>query len=231
VPLASPRLDAVLFDLHFTLVRQRPARHWADEAWALAGRDGTVAGALPAASLAELLDGLDHLWARAEAIDPTTRRDLDPVRHRAVFAQVVDALPGTDGALTDALYRTLPALWTPYPDALPVLRALAGLGVRVVVLSNVGYDVRPVLRRTGIADLVAGTVLSFEEGVAKPDPELFRRALAVAGTPADRTLMVGDNWRDDGGAAALGIRTLIVPRRLGDAYTLDGVPALVAGPA
>jgi len=224
---AARSVDAVLLDFHGTLVHQHPARRWVAAALAEAGRGGTADQLVPTPGLATLLDGLDRLWERASAIDPGNLRDLDGVRHREVFDELVGCLPGVDDALTDALYATMLDEWTPWPDTLPTLRALAGLGVRTAVLSNVGVDIRPVLRRTGIADLVDAVVLSFEHGAVKPDPELFRRALAAVGAAPDRALMVGDNWRDDGAAAALGVRTLILPARPGERHHLGTVLGLV----
>jgi HAD superfamily hydrolase (TIGR01493 family) len=222
-------VDAVLFDLHFTLVHQRPAADWLADAWRHAGRDGEAGADLPAAGRAELALGLDELWDRAAVLDPGKERDLDPVRHRQVFDGVVAPLPGMDGALLDALYATLHDVWVPYPDTLPVLRALADHGVRTAVLSNVGIDVRPVLARIGVAELVTAVVLSCDHGVVKPDPAMFELALAAVGAPATRTVMVGDNWRDDGAAAALGIRTLILPSALGRENGLRGVLGLAYG--
>ncbi|MCI4362579.1 MAG: HAD-IA family hydrolase, partial [Thermoplasmata archaeon] len=44
-------------------------------------------------------------------------------------------------------------------------------------------------------------------GVEKPDPEIFRRALDLAGAEAADAVMVGDNWDADvQGALAAGIR-------------------------
>jgi putative hydrolase of the HAD superfamily len=47
-------------------------------------------------------------------------------------------------------------------------------------------------------------VLSYEHGVQKPDPRLFTLACEALGVDARDTLMVGDDRRADGGAAALG---------------------------
>jgi beta-phosphoglucomutase-like phosphatase (HAD superfamily) len=72
-----------------------------------------------------------------------------------------------------------------------------------------------------------GVVLSYEVGVVKPDPEIFRRATNLLGLSAEQTLMVGDSWRDDAGAAAIGIRTLILPRTIGPVHGLASVLRLV----
>jgi FMN phosphatase YigB (HAD superfamily) len=75
-----------------------------------------------------------------------------------------------------------------------------------------GVDVRDVLAREGLLPLLDAVVLSCEAGAVKPEPAIFRTALEALDADPARTLMVGDNAHDDGGAAALGVRTLILPR-------------------
>jgi putative hydrolase of the HAD superfamily len=85
--------------------------------------------------------------------------------------------------------------------------------VPVAVVSNIGWDLRPVFRVHGVADDIDAFVLSYEHEVQKPDPGLFQvalDALGVAGDAARETLMVGDNPGMDGGAAALGCQVLLV---------------------
>ncbi len=61
-------------------------------------------------------------------------------------------------------------------------------------------------------------VPSCELGVMKPDPRMFEQAVRRLGVSPDRTLMVGDSPVADGGALALGIRTLLLP------YSPPGAP-------
>jgi putative hydrolase of the HAD superfamily len=97
-----------------------------------------------------------------------------------------------------------PAAWAPYPDAAEVLRTLRERGVPVGVVSNIGWDLRPVFREHGLDPYVDVYVLSYEHGIQKPDPRLFATACEALGADSHRTLMVGDDRRADGGAAALG---------------------------
>jgi putative hydrolase of the HAD superfamily len=82
--------------------------------------------------------------------------------------------------------------------------------VPVAVVSNIGWDLRPIFRAHGVADHIAEFVLSYEHEVQKPDPRIFRLALDALGTTPEDTLMVGDNAGADGGAAALGCPVLLV---------------------
>jgi FMN phosphatase YigB (HAD superfamily) len=224
---ASVPIEGVIFDLHHTLIDPGEPGPWLDLAWAQLNRAGTAAETLDAGRLESIYHVLDRVWDLAHAVDPTSRRDLDPETHERVFHTVLGDVAGDDHDLAGALYETLLDTWHPYEDTLPVLEALRERGCPVAVLSNVGIDVRPVLERTGILPLVAGLALSYEVGAVKPERAIFIRALELIGVPADRALMVGDSFRDDAAAAALDIRTLILPRTRGAAHGLGSVLRLI----
>lgn len=106
-----------------------------------------------------------------------------------------------------------------YPDVPPALRALRAAGLRLVVASNWDVSLHEVLARTGLAPLVDGAVSSAEVGSAKPDPEVFARALALAreDDPA-AAWHVGDSPREDvEGARRAGLVPVLIAR--------DGEPA------
>jgi HAD superfamily hydrolase (TIGR01509 family) len=224
---APDTIEGVLFDFHSTLVDQGNAAAWITIAWRHAGRRGDPVDGLGAAKAGELARWIERIWERAREIDPESRRDLDPASHREVYDLVVKDLPDVDEELARSLYATMLETWIPYDDTVPVLRALHARGVRTALVSNVGLDVREVLDRGELTDLLDAVVLSYEAGVVKPDVAIFAQALALIDVPPERALMVGDSWRDDGGAAQLGIRTLILPRTSGPTHGLDLVLRLV----
>ncbi len=141
---------------------------------------------------------------------------LEELRDRCagVFAA---ALPGAAAGTDTALVRAalLEGLRFRAFDEVPgVLERLRRAGARLVVVSNWDVSLHAVLRDTGLDGLVDAVLTSAEEGVAKPDPELFRRALAVAGdvAPAD-ALHAGDDLDADiAGARAAGIPAVLVDR-------------------
>ena len=100
-----------------------------------------------------------------------------------------------------------------YPDVAPALAAINAAGIPVAVVSDFHVDLREHARLAGIDGLVDHWIISFEHGVQKPDPSIYRIALDALGAPADATLMVGDRPSHDGAAALLGIDTLILPFR------------------
>jgi putative hydrolase of the HAD superfamily len=100
-----------------------------------------------------------------------------------------------------------------YPDAAPALGELADLGVRRVCVSNWDYALGEVLERCGLAAGFDAVVTSASVGARKPEPEIFRVALEVAGCEPDEAVMVGDTPEEDiAGARAIGIPALLIDR-------------------
>jgi FMN phosphatase YigB (HAD superfamily) len=209
-------IEGVIFDFHSTLVDGGDLDAWIDSALGRLGRPDTDLRP-------RLRDHLDQIWQHAHTIDPKSERDLSSDRHRDVFCRAVALCPGADDELIAALYATMTGQWVVFDDTAPVLRELKSRGLRTLVLSNIGIDIRGCLAGNGLTGLVDEVLLSYEAGVVKPDPAIFALALGRLGTTAGRTLMVGDSARDDAGGAALGIRTLILPRTRGPVHGLAAV--------
>ncbi|MFF9038717.1 HAD family hydrolase [Streptomyces sp. NPDC014892] len=204
-------VKGVLFDFSGTLFRVESTESWLravltassltlPEAELVRAAEALErAGALPGGAVpAETPTGdLAALWAL---------RDRSAEEHRAAFTGLSRRVTLPDPTLHDALYdrHMTPAAWSPYPDAVDVLVGLRARGVAVGVVSNIGWDLRPVFRAHGLDPYVDVYVLSYEHGVQKPDPRLFAIACEALGVDARDTLMVGDDRRADAGAATLG---------------------------
>jgi HAD superfamily hydrolase (TIGR01509 family) len=216
------KIESVIFDFHSTLVDGGDPGDWIAAALGRLERPP-----LPAALHEQLRTYLDELWQHAHLVDPKSERDLSPALHRDVFTRTMALCPAADAELTAALYDTMTGQWRAFEDAEPVLRTLREKGVRIAVLSNVGIDIRACLAQNGLDGFVDQVVLSYEAGVVKPDPAIFALVLDRLGATGEHTLMVGDSPRDDVGGAALGIRTLILPRTRGPVHGLDAVARLI----
>jgi HAD superfamily hydrolase (TIGR01509 family) len=199
----------ILFDYSGTLFRLENESSWLDGVsedpeFDLAGK-------------AELMRRLTAPVMRPEDLPPALRelwdrRDLDPSAHREVYQTMIRESGGRVPGLAERLYERLidPVNWNPYPDTLPTLQALAEAGIAVAVVSNIAWDIRKSLARHGAADLVDEVVMSYQEGVIKPDPEIFRIACERIGVEPEHALMIGDSEEADGGAAAIGCQVAIV---------------------
>jgi HAD superfamily hydrolase (TIGR01549 family) len=158
------------------------------------------------------------------------QRDLSPEAHRSAYVALMSSVPAPEG-LVAAVYARIRSKdgWIAYSDTQETIHALTERGVPVGLVSNVGFDLRPILTAHGLDQLARHATLSCEHRVAKPSPELFRRALASLDAQPEDTLMVGDHQLADGGAAALGIHTLILPMSpAGTRHGLDRVLELVS---
>jgi len=198
-------IDAVIFDWGGTLTPWHPVDHL--QAWRsyadVVHPDDPAAAAELAATL-----------VTAEAARWNVARD----DHRAFrTSQVLEdvGLPWHDAAA--AAYREF---WTPHthtdPEAGPLFAALRLRGLKLGVLSSTPWPEEwhhDILRRDGVFDVLHGSVWSSTLEWTKPHAEAFGAAMRAVGVDEPRRCVyVGDRPYDDvHGAAAIGMRTILVP--------------------
>ena len=204
----GPRVRAVLFDLGGTLVDERDFTGWAELARSV------YVDVLP--------EQLAEAFAEVEAERELDGPDPDPAAGhvdfwRRVLARATGASVPRETASRFAANRA--ACRDPpvalYSDVRRCLDQLARGHRRLGVVSNSTSEaaVRRVLDRVGILEYFERVVSSGTEGVAKPDPEIFRRALARLGIGASEALFVGNLPRTDALAArAAGLHSVWLHR-------------------
>jgi HAD superfamily hydrolase (TIGR01493 family) len=196
---------AVIFDWRGTLVSQLDSRGWA--------RESLQRALLPADD-----EAITDLWRRINAAAGEPNRLKDPTgntsyeRHRETFYSVFTAA-GLPDALSDALWDvdSDPSYNIFADDAAETIAALRAHEVKIGVLSNIHFDIRPEFKEAELLDSVDEFILSGEEGIQKPNPAIFQLALDRLGVSPEEALMVGDNPARDGVANAVGITTILVP--------------------
>lgn len=83
--------------------------------------------------------------------------------------------------------------WRKVPDELPAaLERARAAGLKLAIVSNSEGRLRYVLERVGLESHFELVIDSHLEGVQKPDPEIFRRALVRLGVHAERSVYAGD---------------------------------------
>ncbi|HKD99146.1 MAG TPA: HAD-IA family hydrolase, partial [Micromonosporaceae bacterium] len=199
-------MEAVLFDFQGTLAQVEAPVTWVRAA---AAECGTVLDAAQATILADRLLTAGWVGEPPRRVPPHlievwAERDLYPYAHRAAFTGLAATVETSIEGLAEALYERLlnPRGWVAYADTVDTLKALKQAGVRVGVVSNVGFDIRPVLASFGLESLIDTYTLSFEFGRCKPDPAIFTYACASLDADPRHTLMVGDTPAD---AAAISV--------------------------
>ena len=105
-----------------------------------------------------------------------------------------------------------PGVWELYPEVSGVLQELTPQ-FQLAVISNFDGRLRFILQNLGISKFFAHVFISSELGADKPDPEIFRRALATVHLKADEVLHVGDDpERDWNAAVAAGLSVFRLDR-------------------
>jgi putative hydrolase of the HAD superfamily len=234
-------LRAVLFDLDGTLMDHETAR--------TAGLHMHLGSWLPGLEADELAR-LEMEWQRLEALhyDEYTRGECTFVEQRRRRVQGMHAAlerEPVDELAADAWFgsylRHYRATWRAFDDVLPALTALATTHPSValgVVTNGEGDPQQAKLAAIGVGERFQVVVASGEEGVAKPDAEIFARACERLGVEQEQTAHVGDRLDLDAEAAtAAGLHGVWLDR-LGTApspahvmriATLRELPGLLRG--
>ena len=202
--------EAVLFDAGDTLIR-------------LSGSGETL---LHRAADRMGIDPLDpgevaDVWKRvldrsSTAEEMAKGRDLSTEKHREVWVALYTAAgceqlaPG----LSEQLYALTVAAesWEAFEDTVPTLRTLRERGVRIGIVSDTGFDLRPAMDRLGITPYLDTVVMSYQHGMCKPALPVFLAASEQLDVDPARTLFVGDNPLTDSGAIAAGMHVFLLPR-------------------
>jgi 2-haloacid dehalogenase len=221
--------EVLAFDLYGTLV----------DPIAISGELGRVLGESGGAEVAGLWRGkqLEYSFrltamGRYEDFRWVTARALD-----FALASVGARLPDGQAQRLIELYDHL----RPFPDAVPALRALSGLGYELAVVSNgTPAMIGNCLANSGLGEFLGERISVDEVRVFKPSPLVYRHAAGRLSRPAAQVRLVTSNAFDCVGAGAAGMRTAWVNRSAAPFDTigqppdltvpaLDRLPAALAG--
>jgi len=136
------------------------------------------------------------------------RRSVEDIRSALREASVEFAprlITAAIAKLTDdvELHRLIAAgshyrkeLEAPYAGAQQIIRMLSSR-YRIAVIANQSLGTPDRLTRWGLMPLISACPSSAEIGLEKPDPEIFRLALARAGCMPEAAVMIGDRIDND----------------------------------
>ena len=134
--------------------------------------------------------------------------------------------PGTWQRLLEDYEAHFPHVCVPFPKAHQTLSTLRQRGLKLGLVTNGPItSQQPKIDGLGIAGYFGTVLISGAEGVSKPDPEIFRRAVSRLSVKAEETVMVGDNpVADIGGAKSFGMKAIWKRDEYWDApEVVDGV--------
>jgi putative hydrolase of the HAD superfamily len=218
-------IEAVLFDVDFTLVR--PGPELGPEGYRRAGERHGLA-----------LDPDRYGEARMRALEDLQLHpelEHDEEIWVAFTRRVIEGMGGSgDAAQTLALEITraweVHGNFELYEDVLPVVEELRRHRLKVGLVSNTSRDLAEFVAHHALD--VDATVASGAHGHVKPHRSIFDAVLAQLGVAPERAAMVGDSPADDiEGARALGMKAFLLDREGRHPEWEDALPNLFALPA
>jgi HAD superfamily hydrolase (TIGR01549 family) len=203
--MAAVKLQAVVFDVDFTLAK--PGPDLGPEGYRTLGRRFGLD-----------LDPTRYDAARREAIATLKRHpelDHDEEVWILFTERIIQGMGGAGDTYACAVEMT--RAWERaehfelFDDALPVLDELRGYGLKLALLSNTGRDLSTFVAHHGIE--VDAILTSRLHGKTKPHETIFRAMLDRLKVAPPAAAMVGDDPKDDvDGARAVGMHAWLVDR-------------------
>lgn len=150
---------------------------------------------------------------------------------RWVTSRALDfALASAGVSLPDEQAERIAGLYDhlrPFPDTVPALRALAGMGYELAVLSNGSPSmIGNCLGNSGLGDFFNQRISADEVRVFKPAPAVYRHAAGRLAAPVGQVRLITCNAFDSVGASAAGLRTAWVNRSAAPFDTIGRQPDL-----
>jgi len=147
--------------------------------------------------LGHIHDDVEAMRLVARSIDPAVSEERILAAVESRRRRFESSLIGIEGPILAALDR------------------LGAAGVRMALVSDAGADDVASWARSPLKARLDAVVFSYEVGVRKPDPRIYKHALQALGARADEAIFVGDGGSDEHrGARAVGLPTVLVTRYL-----------------
>lgn len=136
----------------------------------------------------------DAILLNAEIFDHPDWISIDRgVPETAPAASIYGRLPQRLHPAAQELLRRWDEWLVPNQEINDLALELDGLGIRIYILSNTSPHFYHFRERIPAWPVVKGCILSFEEKVLKPDPEIYRRLMIRFGLAPDECFFVDDS--------------------------------------
>jgi FMN phosphatase YigB (HAD superfamily) len=196
------RIAAVFFDLGGTLVDERDFGRWSDAAARL--------------RLGASIDEISQAFFEVEQLaDRDPRMGAVEFWRETLSRATGESQPEGVAERFLATLREGPCSYPLFSDVRRCLDILARQRRRLGIVSNSqsADRVREILRNANLESRFRWIVSSGSEGVRKPDPAIFQRALSLAGVPAEAAFYVGNLPETDArGASRAGLASVWLNR-------------------
>jgi HAD superfamily hydrolase (TIGR01509 family) len=217
----KPQTRAVFFDVDFTLIRPGPTFQGSgyQQFCARYGVEVDAASFDRAVTQAWLtLDSGSHAYDPEVFVRYTMR----------IIEGMGGAGPGVERAARD-IYDEWAACqhFELYDEVPEVLRAIRSRGVSIGLISNTQRCLATFADHFELRGLFDVALSSADHGFMKPHPSIFEAALSAIDRQPQEAVMVGDSLEHDiAGALGIGMRGVLLARKVRPAVVPDGVPVI-----
>jgi 2-haloacid dehalogenase len=182
------QFDTVVFDIGNVLLKWDPAR--------------AFIGVLEPAHVKTFMDEIDFAsWNHAQDTGRTLAEGVAVVGER--WPQHVEAVRAYGRNFTQTIVGEI-------PGSTRIVEELRVSNIRLLALTNWSAETFPWARDSfGVLDQFEGIVVSGLEGVAKPDPAIFRLLIERYGIDPERVVFIDDSPVNVSAAARVGMTGLV----------------------
>ena len=201
-------INAILFDVGWTLIYPKPDRRQAAEAYLSAQGHSFPQEQLESAHLESVNFYRKRRW-QSEAVANIAQFWIE---YYAIYLEQL-AISDQELPIVISEYVNNVVQFHLYPDTLPVLRELRERGYSIGAVSNWSTELPDILENLGIIDCFDTLVVSDIVGYHKPQPEIFKFALNSLGIHPEVAVHIGDDLEADvEGARLIGIQAILLDR-------------------
>lgn len=132
--------------------------------------------------------------------------ETDRTTGKITFEEVVESILRTNGCYSEEKMELIvgrrirskeEAFEHIHRDILPMLKALKDRGILVGLISNCFSEETKIIKKSVLYPYFDAVCLSFDEGLQKPDPAIYKRCLEKLDVQAGDCLYVGDGGSDE----------------------------------
>ncbi len=197
----SPKINAVFFDLGFTLINYEGDffQGLSDSYHALTVSLIGSGFPLNAEEFTRKFDQIISEYYRTREID-LIERPVEKYLNQTLSAFGYDNIPDEiiQAALSE-MYRVTEDCWQIEPDTITTLEKLKDQGYRLGLITNAANspDSNNLIDRFGLRRFFDAILISADEKIRKPDTRIYARALKRLDVTPDEAAMVGDTLTAD----------------------------------
>lgn len=216
--MQEKKLPVLLFDLGFTLINFEGDFYEAMRVSYQKLAESLVTSGIKvdASQFANKFSEVISEYYRCRAIDLIERPVEESLKKTLAYFSLENLSTEVMTKAVEAMYTYTESWWQVEKDAHKTLQLLRHQGYRMALISNASNspDLNRLIDNHDLRDYFEVVVISADEGIRKPDPQIFLNTLKSLNVEPKDAIMIGDTLPADVlGAKNVGMRSIWITRR------------------